>query len=615
MSKIAVLNSGAQYVKLIANRCNSYGVSADILPFNTKTNELKKYSAIILAGSYASVRSRDYPKCDPNIFKLGVPILGICYGMQYISQIFGGTIEKGKIREDGQDYITVNSSSLLFKNMEQEQLVLLTHGDSVVTVPNNFEIIAKTKYHISAIENKKRKIFGVQFHPEVDLTVNGAKIFENFFKLCNIEKKLFNISKTIGKIVKYIRLTVQKKKVIVLLSGGVDSLVTCALLYKALDKEQVIGVHINTGFMRKNESIDVVEALKKLGYSIKIIEASSEFYNGKTVVNGKLTDKLSRTVEPEIKRKIIGDTFMKIVDKMIKDMEIEDALLAQGTLRTDLIESASTASNETHKADKIKTHHNDTYIVRQKRKLGLIVEPLKDLHKHEVRLIGLELNLPKDMINRHPFPGPGLAIRILTATEPYKIKNYETVRILLKNICDKYKVNSMVLPVKTVGVQGDSRTYSYAVTLYSSKKIDWKILFELAKEIPKKIKSVNRVTYALNGIEKYTFMPTLLEKNIVNKLQNIDYDINEILKKDNMLTKISQIPIVMLPISFNNSTRTIVLRPFITNDFMTGIAACPGKHIDEKIIDETVKLLIKKYDISSVMYDLTSKPPGTTEWE
>jgi GMP synthase (glutamine-hydrolysing) len=368
--------------------------------------------------------------------------------------------------------------------------------------------------------------------------------------------------------------------------------------------------------MRQDEDWLVSESLSKCGFNLKIINATEDFHNGSTTINNLPTKKLFEVINPEIKRKIIGDTFIKVIMKEIESMGLKDYFLAQGTLRPDLIESASTIASS--KADVIKTHHNDTQLVREKREQGLIIEPLKDYHKDEVRMIGKMLNLPELLTKRHPFPGPGLAIRILCHEGETKIEN--NFVILEKSLQDKFNdldhsIN--LLPIHSVGVQGDGRSYSY-VSVISGKQ-DWNKIFNMANKITQSFHNINRVVYLFGDISKITTTRTFLEKDTIQQIRQCDYLVNKILfEYDNgkYINQISQFPVILIPISFENiNNRSVVLRPFITNDFMTGVPAIPNKDIPIELINKIISALSNVERISRVLYDITSKPPGTTEWE
>jgi GMP synthase (glutamine-hydrolysing) len=361
--------------------------------------------------------------------------------------------------------------------------------------------------------------------------------------------------------------------------------------------------------------------LGNIGLKLDVVDARQAFYNATTAIDGRESEKLKETVKPEVKRKIIGDTFMRVSEEAVRKygLKMEDVYLAQGTLRPDLIESASHLASKS--ADVIKTHHNDTALVRKLRASGHIVEPLKDMHKDEVRQLGLELGLPEQLVWRQPFPGPGLAVRIMCAETPYMTDNDEKICEQLKAYCTA-DVQATLLPIRTVGVQGDSRSYSSLVGLSTAAlPTDWSSLFTIAKEIPKKIHGINRICYVFGGklsaLHLRSITPTKLTEDVIAQLQEADDIVNQILFEYKLIRTLSQVPVVLFPVDFGESgKRAIAIRTFITNDFMTGVAAVPGKHLPmEALLKMKDEILKKVAGISRVCYDLTSKPPGTTEWE
>ncbi len=617
---LGILDAGAQYGKLIDRSVREQHVESDLLPMNTPASEIKgKYQAIIISGGPESVYGENAPKFDPKIFELGIPILGICYGMQLIAHVSGGKVEKLSKREDGPGTIQIKTDSPLFKSLESSQAVLLTHGDSVSQVPPGFRVIAMSDDLISGIENKGKNFYGVQFHPEVDLTENGQKILSNFLYNIAHFAGTYTVEDREAKAIQYIKEKVGKSHALVLVSGGVDSTVSAALVTKALGKDKVFAIHIDTGFMRENESETVQIALEKFGLNLKVIKASEQFLHATTFIDGKETPPLNECLEPEQKRKIIGDTFMHVAEAAIKEMNIpkDDVYLVQGSLRPDLIESASTALKTSHKADTIKTHHNDTALVRQLRDSGRVVEPLGEYHKYEVRELGEKLGLPSELVWRQPFPGPGLAIRVLCADKPYMTEDFDRINQQLAGF-EKDEFKATLMPIRTVGVQGDGRTYSYLAGL--SGPANWPELLSIAQAIPKTVHSVNRIAYffgdKISGpINDIT--PTTLSEETVEQLRKADDIVNQTLLKYDLTKSISQVPVVLFPVPFGvKGNRSIGIRTIITRDFMTGIPALPGKHIPVAAVEEIVDRILKEVQgISRVAYDLTSKPPGTTEWE
>ncbi len=619
--KIAILDAGAQYGKVIDRRCRELGVQSDLLPLDISAKEIssKKYQAIIISGSSNSVYEKNSLKCDPQIFSLGIPVLGICYGMHLINFFHGGKVAPASLREDGPCIININNKYPIFSGLKSKEQVLMSHGDSVVAknLAPGFEITATSGKLVAGMANPSKKIYALQFHPEVDLTLNGKKIFKNFLYDIVGLKGSYTADNRQQRAIDYIKKTVGNKKVIVLVSGGVDSTVCAVLLTQAIKAKDIYAIHVDSGFMRKDESAQVEKTLKKAGINVKVVNARQTFYNATFKKDDKLIGPLKEVTHPEDKRLIIGNTFMRIADQAVKDLKLDfnNIVLAQGTLRPDLIESASETVSKN--AAVIKTHHNDTSEVRKLRQMGKVVEPLADYHKDEVRALGTKLGIPDSLVWRQPFPGPGLAIRIICASKPYMTSDFDKINQALKKFSSP-DLKITLLPVQTVGVQGDGRSYSYLAGI--SGKADWTKLFSLAKEIPKKIRQINRVVYIFGDQIKKpvtTITPTYLQPDVIEQLQNADALVTQFLIKNKLIKKLSQVPVISLPVNFGvDGNRSIAIRPFITNDFMTGQPAVPGTDISKKLLNNLVKDILKKVPgISRVVYDLTSKPPATTEWE
>tara|TARA_B100000989_G_scaffold298805_1_gene289987 strand:+ start:1597 stop:3156 length:1560 start_codon:yes stop_codon:yes gene_type:complete len=501
---ILIVDFGSQVTKLIARRIRDLGVFSEIVTPNQiiRINNFDKFKGIILSGGPSTVTQQKFQSIPKIIFSKKIPILGICYGLQLIAKLFGGKIKSSKKRREfGRAIIFKKKKSLLLKNFfRSNQSVWMSHEDAVVKLPKNFIVTAYTKdSKLTAIENKNKKIYGVQFHPEVTHTDNGKQIFKNFlFSICKIKKR-WNVISQKKILVGYIKKKVGKDKVICALSGGVDSSVVALLINKAI-KKNLICIMVNTGLMRKNEFKYTYKIFRhKYKLNVKLINASQLFIK-----------KLRNVYDPEKKRKIIGRLFIKIFEKESKKFN-KIKYLAQGTLYPDIIESKSATGSKT---SKIKSHHN---VGGLPKKMNLkLIEPLKELFKDEVRVLGNSLGLLKNICYKHPFPGPGLGIRIIGNITPEKIKILQEAdhifidELKKNNLYDKiWQAYAALLPVKTVGVMGDSRTYEYtcllrAVVSEDGMSADYysfpkSFLDKISNKIINNVKGINRVVYDISS--------------------------------------------------------------------------------------------------------------------
>ena len=502
--KIIIIDFGSQVTKLIARRIRDLGVYSEIITPKdlTKIKEYSNIKGIIFSGGPSTVTKKKFQKVPKEIFKKKIPILGICYGLQLIAKLFGGKIKSSKKkREFGRAFLIKKKSSLLTKNFfNKSKTVWMSHEDAVIKMPKDFSIIASTKESkLTIIENTKNKIYGVQFHPEVTHTDNGKKIFKNFlFKICKIKKK-WNIRSQKNRLIADIKNTVKKNKVICALSGGVDSSVVALLINKAI-KNNLICIMVDTGLMRKDEFKYTYNTFKKkYKLNVKLINAAKFFLN-----------KLKNVSNPEKKRKIIGNLFIKIFEKESNKYK-GVKFLAQGTLYPDIIESKSSTGSKT---SKIKSHHN---VGGLPKKMNLkLIEPLKEFFKDEVRILGKSLGLIKEINYKHPFPGPGLGIRIIGNITPEKVKILQEaddiyINELIKNkLYDKiWQAYAALLPIKTVGVMGDTRTYENicllrAVTSEDGMTADYfnfpkTFLDSISNKIVNNVKGINRVVYDITS--------------------------------------------------------------------------------------------------------------------
>ena len=494
--KIVVLDFGSQYNQLIARRIREYGVYSELHP-NTMTLEeilaLKDVKGIIFSGGPNSVYEEDAPKCDPRIFDSGLPILGICYGMQMTHYMNGGQVKACEKKEYGRADITIKDS-LLFKGLDTHQMVWMSHGDQVSKLAPGFEKIASSDTcEFAASQNLEKNIYTVQFHPEVRNSEHGLQMLKNFvFEICHA-KANWSMASFIDMKVEEIRQQVKDDKVLLALSGGVDSSVVAALLHKAIGK-QLYCMFIDHGLLRKGEAESVMEMFgKNMQLNLTKIDASKKFL-----------DKLKGVSDPEQKRKIIGNEFVYTFDEEVKKLVAGENIkwLAQGTLYTDVIESG------TKTAQTIKSHHNVGGLPEDMQ--FKLIEPLNTLFKDEVRQLGIELGLPEDMVWRQPFPGPGLGIRVIGEITGEKLEIVrESDAILREEIAkaglqrDIWQYFTALTNMKSVGVMGDQRTYAYAVAIRAVTSIDgmtadwakipYDVLAIISNRIVNEVKHVNRV--------------------------------------------------------------------------------------------------------------------------
>ena len=616
IDSIAILDCGGQYTKVIDRKVREVNVKSDIFPLSTKANKLKNYKGIILSGGPESVWSETSLAYDPEIFTLGIPILGICYGMHLLNIHFGGKVKPGIKNEYGETIIKVNTDCILFDNIEECQTVLMSHGDSVKELAPNFKVCALSDLVVAAMYNSKRNLYGVQFHPEVDLTISGKKIMSNFLKkICKLSGN-YILDDRIQTAILRIRNQVKNNKVLVLVSGGVDSAVSAILLLKAIDPEKVVCIHIDHGFMRKNESEIICKSLKKMGINNLIhVCAKDLFLNTVVQIGEKRFGPIKNITDPEEKRNIIGHLFIKVLEQEIEKLNLDynSTFIAQGTLRPDLIESGNPLVSSY--AHKIKTHHNDVELVRKAREKGLVIETNWDWHKDEVRSVARKLGIDEEIASRQPFPGPGLAIRLICSEGNSNVCEEEQNKLKeILNISES-DLTGTIIPIRTVGVQGDCRSYKYIAFLSGNIDYsDWDKLYRLGTEIPNKLNFINRVAYVVNkNIEKdkISCFKTNLSKENLDLLREIDYIVRKYLDKG----IISQVFAVLLPVGIKKHY-SVAIRTFITNDYMTGRPAKIGKEISLNTISNIIKEIENNFnEIDLIVYDITGKPPATVEWE
>ncbi|GAB4291296.1 MAG: glutamine-hydrolyzing GMP synthase [Ignavibacteriaceae bacterium] len=499
--KILIIDFGSQYTQLITRRIREANVFAEIYPHTISADLIRQLSprGLIFSGGPMSVYDEDAPDIDAEILDLGIPLLGICYGLQLIAKKLGGKVEPASDREYGKAVLKVEKHSLLFDGIPREINVWMSHGDFLTAVPPGFDILAVSDHTpFCAIADERLKIYGVQFHPEVVHTMFGEKILRNFlYKVCYC-KGDWTPDHFISQSIEEIKSKVGNEQVICALSGGVDSTVAAVLVNKAIG-DKLISVHIDTGLMRKNESKNVGRLFKeKLSLNYIHVEAGDVFL-----------DRLKGISDPEQKRKIIGQTFIEIFEEQARKAG-DVKFLVQGTLYPDVIESVSVKG----KSATIKTHHN---VGGLPEKMNLrLIEPFRELFKDEVRKVGRELNIPEELIRRHPFPGPGLAVRILGEVNRQMLDilreadDIFITEIINAGLYDNiWQAFAVLLPVRSVGVMGDARTYENvlalrAVTSVDGMTADWfefdhKFLSDVSNKIINKIRGINRVVYDISS--------------------------------------------------------------------------------------------------------------------
>jgi GMP synthase (glutamine-hydrolysing) len=499
---IMVINFGSQVVHLIARRIRELGVYSEIKPLDITASEIKKLmpEGIILSGGPASVYGKNAPQLDKEIFDLKIPVLGICYGLQLMGKYYGKVLP-GKLKEYGKKRLNVKRHGKLLKSLGKKEQIWMSHGDLVTSLPKDFEVLGNTDTcRIAAVENNKSRLYGVQFHPEVAHTLKGVQILKNFiFGICKA-KKVWKAGNLTNKMVQDIKKTVKDDYVIMGTSGGVDSTVAAVLIQKAIGNN-IYCVFIDHGLIRRDEEEEVINIFKKFNFRhFYSIDASKVFL-----------ERLKGITDPEQKRKIIAKTFIEEFEKKVLELEQKNPkikFLGQGTIYPDRIETAQPSKH----ADRIKSHHNVALPEKMRLK---VIEPLKEFYKDEVRKLGLELKIPKNIVFRHPFPGPGLAIRILgevTGERLHILRSADHIFIeeLKKNKhYDKiWQAFAALLPVKAVGVKGDARTYEYvislrAVTSKDAMTADWAripdwLLEIISSRIINEVKGVSRVLYDIS---------------------------------------------------------------------------------------------------------------------
>lgn len=574
-AQIVVLDAGGQYCHLIARKVRDLGVYSEVRPSETPAAELAGAQGLIISGGPSSVYDPASPTVDPAIFRGGARVLGICYGQQLMAHLLGGTVQKGEKGEYGFAMFDLDGTpGALFAGISGSQQIWMNHRDLVTGVPPGFSVSGNTPTcAIAAIEAPARGLYGVQFHPEVVHTTCGREILANFlFGICGCRRD-WDPRHRISQIEEEIRQCVGDRKVFFFVSGGVDSTVACTLCQRALGPERVRGVYVDTGLMREGET-DYVRGMP--GLSVEPAEA-------------QFLGALAGVCDPERKRHIIGEEFVRVQERIIESRHLLDDrwILGQGTIYPDTIESGGT-----QKAAVIKTHHNRVPGIQKLIDAGRLVEPLRTYYKDEVREIGRELGLPAEVLDRHPFPGPGLAIRCLCAEHEAGVEATD---------------EGYVLPLRSVGVQGDSRSYAHVLSIDSLDQAR-------ASELINRIAGVNRAIACIESVLPVSAMrvrASSLTPERLARLRRADAIVRRLSHESGFDRQIWQFPVVMIPLGSNAAPDSVVLRPVDSVDGMT--AQSVG--MPDSLLRSVSSALLAVPGIAGVFYDLTHKPPATIEWE
>jgi GMP synthase (glutamine-hydrolysing) len=556
------------------------GVYADVAPSETPASALAGRKGVIISGGPSSVYDPASPTIDPALLSSGVPVFGICYGQQLMAHLLRGSVQKGDQGEYGLAQLDISATDTIFRGIQGRQQVWMSHRDLVVKAPAGFEVLASTETcPIAAMASPERRLFAVQFHPEVAHTPSGRTILSNFlFDVCGCARD-WDPAGQIGAVEEHIRAMAGGRNVFFFVSGGVDSTVAYTLCLKALGPERVHGAYVDTGLMRERETEFVRSTFSALGArSFAVEDARDRFLTA-----------LENITDPEQKRHMIGEQFVEVQQRILESEHFLDGhwILGQGTIYPDTIESGGTV-----KAELIKTHHNRVAGIQRLIAEDRIVEPLASFYKDEVRSIGRQLGLPAELLDRHPFPGPGLAIRCLCSESSGAPERID---------------EGWILPVRSVGVQGDSRTYRPVLALESFPESE-----QDAGRLVNRLSGINRVVVALGKhppLPELRVRPATLTVERLDRLRQADAIVRRMSGEFDAL--VWQFPVILIPVGSGGRPDSVVLRPVQSLDGMTANAV----RMSPERLKEMVGALEAVEGVAAVFYDLTNKPPATIEWE
>jgi GMP synthase (glutamine-hydrolysing) len=602
---IGVIDFGGQYAHLIATKVRRLRVLAEIRQPEDPVEAFAPYKGLILSGSPSLSAFGEDSTYTKAIYDLDIPILGFCFGHQEIAKHYGGTVVHGG-REWGQAQLHVVRPHPLFAGLAPVEQVWMSHFDSVTSVGPDFEELGYTVlgesagagHRFAAIGSDTLRRYGFQYHPEVDDTLHGDEMIANFvLGICGCRPS-WTMERYLEEQVERVRQQVGDRSVFLLASGGVDSTVAARLFGRAIGPDRLHLLHVDNGLMRKSESRDVIELLRGLGLgtNLHFVDASADFLGA-----------LAGVVEPEKKRQIIGETFVRVFEREARRLGIEDHLLGQGTIYPDTIETGGTK-----RADTIKTHHNRVPIIEEMIAQGKVIEPLAELYKVEVRELGERLGIPHEMIWRHPFPGPGLGVRLLCSRGVEDREEFDSIEPAVCGVVARYGLPALVLPIRSVGVKADLRSYEHPVLLGGDA--DWERLLETAGVLFKQAPGINRCIWnlATRMPSKVRPLAATVTADRLDLLREADAIVMDGLRRHGLYRDVWQCPTVLVPLEVDGAGREfVIVRPIHSERAMT---ATPAR-LPAALIDELRRAILALPGVSGLALDITTKPPGTIEWE
>ncbi len=600
---IAVIDFGGQYAHLIATKIRRQGVLAEIRQPEDPIEAFRPYEGIVISGSPSLSSHGEDAAYTKEIYDLDVPILGLCFGHQEIAKRYGGDVVHGG-REWGRADLHLTGGHPLFRGLGPVEQVWMSHYDSVVSLGPGFRELGWTAtgrsdtHRFAAIGSDSLRRYGFQFHPEVDDTLHGDDMIGNFvFGICGCVPS-WSMDVFLEEETERIRRQVGGESVFLLASGGVDSTVAAVLLGRALGSERLHLLHIDNGLMRKGETAEVLRRFEDLGLgaNLHFRDASETFLAA-----------LEGVVDPEAKRLRIGDTFISVFQEEADRLGIADHLLGQGTIYPDTIETGGT-----RRADTIKTHHNRVPIVEEMIARGRVVEPLADLYKVEVRELGERLGLPGEILRRHPFPGPGLGVRVLCSDGVPDCRGFEEIAPAAEALASSFGLESLPLPIRSVGVKADLRAYEHPVLLTGD--VPWNRLLEAVSTITAQVPGVNRCVWNLSDAHPTSARPVAasVTRARLDLLREVDWIVMEGLRSWGLYDDVWQCPTVLLPLTLGDRRgETVVVRPVRSRRAMT---ATPVE-LPAGLVGELRERILALSGVGGLVLDVTSKPPGTIEWE